>query len=114
MRVGAFIADKEWVPNSCGTYLEESTPAQEAAVYISMLAEIQANKNDISACVYTQITDVELEVLRMYILFDVHLLIQFQSSSANSAIVTISTHVVMCWSLNIVRRLPELRSQQQV
>jgi len=59
--VGAFVPGHEWVPGGCYAYLEVSTPDDEANTYISMVKTIQAEKMDVSACVYTQITDVEEE-----------------------------------------------------
>ena len=59
--IGAFVEGKEWVPGQCHTYLHVDTPADEANTYISMTTSIAANIVDISASVYTQITDVELE-----------------------------------------------------
>ncbi len=43
------------------TYLHVDTPAEEAATYINMTLVIAKYKNHISATVYTQISDVELE-----------------------------------------------------
>jgi hypothetical protein len=45
---------------------QESTPAAEASTYISMLQTIQSNRHDISVVMYTQISDVELEVGYFY------------------------------------------------
>lgn len=59
--IGAFVEGKEWKPRSCHTYLHVNTPAAEADTYIRMVAQIKAEKNKVSASVYTQITDVELE-----------------------------------------------------
>jgi hypothetical protein len=59
--VGAFVPGKEWVPDKCHTYLHVSTPKDEANTYINMTRTILSRINDISASVYTQITDVELE-----------------------------------------------------
>ena len=39
-----------------------ATPAEEASTYISMLQTIFGYGADISVCVYTQLSDVELEV----------------------------------------------------
>lgn len=59
--IGAFITGKEWVPTKCHTYLKVATPALEASTYVTMAAQIGAVIKDVSASVYTQITDVELE-----------------------------------------------------
>ena len=59
--IGAFVAGKEWKPSSCHTYLHVDTPTDEAAAYIKMAATIQGRVDHISASVYTQTTDVELE-----------------------------------------------------
>jgi len=59
--VGAFVPGHEWVPGGCYAYLEVSTPTDEANTYINMTQSIYSNEVDISACVYTQITDVEEE-----------------------------------------------------
>lgn len=59
--IGAFVDGKMWVPNKCHTYLHVSTPKDEAETYVNMTKIILNRVQDISACVYTQITDVELE-----------------------------------------------------
>ena len=59
--IGAFVEGKEWVPQKCHTYLHVSTPEDEAQTYINMTRAILDRVQDISASVYTQITDVELE-----------------------------------------------------
>lgn len=59
--IGAFVQGKEWKANSCHTYLKEDTPADEAKTYIAMAATIQGRVDHISASVYTQTTDLELE-----------------------------------------------------
>jgi hypothetical protein len=59
--IGAFVLGKEWKPMSCHTYLHVDTPHEEAAAYIKMAATIQAQTDNVSASVYTQTTDVELE-----------------------------------------------------
>jgi hypothetical protein len=58
--IGAFVAGKEWWPKQCHTYLRVATPAEEASTYINMTKTLLRNRN-VSASVYTQITDVELE-----------------------------------------------------
>ena len=52
---------KEWKPNSCHTYLKVDTPSDEAEAYIQMAAKIANRVDQVSASVYTQTTDVELE-----------------------------------------------------
>jgi beta-galactosidase/beta-glucuronidase len=59
--IGAFVEGKEWKPKSCHTYLHVDTPANEASSYIKMAASIQSRVDHVSASVYTQTTDVELE-----------------------------------------------------
>eukprot|EP00730_Choanoeca_flexa_P016732 TRINITY_DN7969_c0_g2_i3.p1 TRINITY_DN7969_c0_g2~~TRINITY_DN7969_c0_g2_i3.p1 ORF type:complete len:498 (+),score=126.76 TRINITY_DN7969_c0_g2_i3:686-2179(+) len=58
--IGAFVEGKEWWPHRCHTYLKVDTPAEEASTYIAMTKALLRNRN-VSASVYTQITDVELE-----------------------------------------------------
>ena len=43
--------------------MQEPTPALEASTYIGMLSTIQGEQGHLSVVIYTQITDVELEVL---------------------------------------------------
>eukprot|EP01047_Picozoa_sp_COSAG01_P028566 COSAG01_NODE_1924_length_8886_cov_6.780699_4_plen_229_part_00 len=57
--IGAFIT--QWQPGKCHTYLKAATAKDEADIYVNMTKSLLANKDDISASVYTQITDVELE-----------------------------------------------------
>eukprot|EP01126_Amoeba_proteus_P016059 TRINITY_DN17358_c0_g2_i1.p1 TRINITY_DN17358_c0_g2~~TRINITY_DN17358_c0_g2_i1.p1 ORF type:complete len:514 (-),score=78.44 TRINITY_DN17358_c0_g2_i1:70-1611(-) len=59
--IGAFVSGHEWVPHKCYTYLHANTPKDESNLYITMLGMIAKEKLDVSAVVYTQITDVELE-----------------------------------------------------
>lgn len=59
--IGAFVAGKEWVPSKCHTYLKVDTPQEEADRYTSMVTKMIAQRDHLSASVYTQITDVELE-----------------------------------------------------
>merc|ERR1712228_645250 len=58
---GAFIQGKEWVPGKCHTYLHVDTPADEASKYIEMAKTIETRVDHLSASVYTQTTDLELE-----------------------------------------------------
>lgn len=58
--VGAFVKGKAWVPGQCNTYLHVPTPADEATVYIQMAQKIE-RMTTVSAAIYTQIADVELE-----------------------------------------------------
>lgn len=59
--IGAFVKGKEWVPDKCHTYLKVNTPADEASKYVEMAKTILGRVKTVSASVYTQITDVELE-----------------------------------------------------
>ena len=59
--IGAFVAGKEWVPGKCHTYEKVDTPQDEADTYVKMAAKILSQIGHLSASVYTQITDVELE-----------------------------------------------------
>merc|ERR1712217_784536 len=59
--IGAFIQGKEWVPGKCHTYLHVNTSADEASKYIELAKTIETRVDHISASVYTQTTDVELE-----------------------------------------------------
>lgn len=59
--IGAFVEGKEWKPNACHTYLHTDTPQEEADTYIKMAATIASRVDHVSASVYTQTTDLELE-----------------------------------------------------
>jgi len=59
--IGAFIQGKEWVPGLCHTYLKAANSSDEATKYIQMASSLQSRADHISASVYTQTTDVELE-----------------------------------------------------
>jgi len=59
--IGAFIEGKEWVPGACHTYLKVNTSQEEASRYIEMAKTLESRVDHISASVYTQTTDVELE-----------------------------------------------------
>mmetsp|Transcript_86267 Transcript_86267/g.252342 ORF Transcript_86267/g.252342 Transcript_86267/m.252342 type:complete len:642 (+) Transcript_86267:55-1980(+) len=59
--IGAFVSGKEWVPGKCHTYLKKDTPAEEASTYIEMAMTLKSRADHISASVYTQTTDLELE-----------------------------------------------------
>merc|ERR1712000_450437 len=59
--IGAFIPGKEWVPSACFTYLHTATPSEQAGKYVDMALTIESRVDHISASVYTQTTDVELE-----------------------------------------------------
>jgi beta-galactosidase/beta-glucuronidase len=59
--IGAFVKGKEWVPGACHTYLKTPTPSDEASKYIQMAKLIEKRVDHVSASVYTQTTDVELE-----------------------------------------------------
>ena len=60
--IGAFITGKEWVPAKCHTYLKVDTPDAEMSKFVAMVGTLKKVKaTHLSASVYTQITDVELE-----------------------------------------------------
>jgi len=59
--IGAFVRGKEWKPQACHTYLKVGTPQQGAAAYVEMAATLRSRVDHVSASVYTQTTDVELE-----------------------------------------------------
>lgn len=60
--IGAFVTGKEWVPGKCHTYLKVETPAAEAGIYVNMSRMMLAQiARGLSASIYTQIADVELE-----------------------------------------------------
>lgn len=59
--IGAFIAGHEWARGQCHTYQKVDTPTAEATQYIEYAQTISSRRADISASVYTQITDVENE-----------------------------------------------------
>merc|ERR1719384_556745 len=59
--IGAFIPGKEWVPKACFTYLPADTPSEQAGKYVEMALGLESRVDHISASVYTQTTDVELE-----------------------------------------------------
>jgi len=59
--IGAFTVGKEWKPKSCHTYLHVESASDEATKYIEMAHTIASRSDHISASVYTQTTDVELE-----------------------------------------------------
>lgn len=59
--IGAFFKGKEWVPNQCHTYLHVDTSADEANKYVEMAKTLESRVDHVSASVYTQTTDLELE-----------------------------------------------------
>jgi len=59
--IGAFISGKEWVPGGCWTYLKVNGASDLANTYIQMANSIQALSDNLSASIYTQITDLEEE-----------------------------------------------------
>ena len=60
--IGAFIAGREWVPGKCHTYLRVNDSAAVAATYVNMTRQMLPQVAlGLSASIYTQITDVELE-----------------------------------------------------
>merc|ERR1712113_1237396 len=58
---GAFTKGKEWVPGKCFAYLKATTSDDEADKYIQMAKTLESRVDHVSASVYTQTTDVELE-----------------------------------------------------
>jgi len=58
--IGAFVPGKAWVPDKCHTYLKVDTPEDAVQVYVNMTLSMREEPM-LSASVYTQITDVELE-----------------------------------------------------
>lgn len=61
--VGAFSRGKEWMPGGCYAYLTVASPADLAGTYVAMAETLQkqAAAGRLSASVYTQTTDLELE-----------------------------------------------------
>merc|ERR550514_1100847 len=59
--IGAFLKGKEWAAGKCHTYLKVATPQDEADKYIAMAKTIASRVDHVSASVYTQTTDLELE-----------------------------------------------------
>merc|ERR1712080_708305 len=59
--IGAFIPGHEWLPGKCFTYLPKPTSKDEADTYIVMAGQLLGFRPDVSASVYTQTTDLELE-----------------------------------------------------
>jgi len=59
--IGAYVPGHQWVPNQCGAPLAVATPQDEANAYIAMTKTISSRRDDISVCIYTQISDVERE-----------------------------------------------------
>jgi beta-galactosidase/beta-glucuronidase len=59
--LGIFVKDKEWVSGGCYGYLPQKTVGEGASTYVNMTSTFIKNMNRVSAAVYTQTTDVELE-----------------------------------------------------
>ena len=61
--IGAFIPGSEWAAGQCSTYLKADSPQQEADYYVQMAGNLSIYRDapGVSACIYTQITDVENE-----------------------------------------------------
>merc|ERR1719330_1589109 len=59
--LGAFVKGRDWVPGKCFAYLQADTPADQADKYVAMAKTIEGLVDHVSASVYTQTTDVELE-----------------------------------------------------
>merc|ERR1712061_361811 len=56
-----FTKGKEWVDGGCHTYLPTKTSSEEASKYIQMAKTLESRVDHVSASVYTQTMDVELE-----------------------------------------------------
>ena len=59
--VGVFAPGHEWVPGNCTAYLRVAGPHEGSTAYVRMAENIMSHRADISAAVYTQITDIERE-----------------------------------------------------
>lgn len=59
--IGYFLRGREWVPGGCSAYKEANTPLEQADLYVHLAKKLQASVCCISAAVYTQLVDVELE-----------------------------------------------------
>jgi hypothetical protein len=59
--IGAFIPEKEWVPNKWYAFLGVNTAADQANKYIEFAKTILKAVDHVSASVYTQTTDLETE-----------------------------------------------------
>lgn len=60
--VGWFTPDPNvWAPGQCGAYLNQATPQDYVDTYVAMTKTIVSQRADLSAVIYTQITDVENE-----------------------------------------------------
>lgn len=55
------IPGREWKPNACMTQPNMTTTADMADAYITMVRELHTRVDHLSAAVYTQTTDLELE-----------------------------------------------------
>jgi len=58
---GIAVEGREWVPGGCNSHLELSSAAALAEKYIGWAKLFEKNIHNVSAAVYTQLTDVELE-----------------------------------------------------
>jgi len=59
--LGAFISGHEWVPGKCYAYMGSKDPEEMTQQYLKMVSMVKQNIADVSALIYTQITDVERE-----------------------------------------------------
>lgn len=59
--MGFYETGKEWVPGQCFSYMKQASATEQATTYITMASQLLGFKRDISASVYTQTTDLELE-----------------------------------------------------
>jgi len=59
--IGAFQAGHMWTPHGCFAYKENANAHDQATMYAGMAGTIESNRDHISASVYTQTTDLEME-----------------------------------------------------
>jgi len=59
--LGAFVAGHMWTTNGCFAYDKSATPQVQADTYVNMTENLIKVRNDVSASVYTQTTDLERE-----------------------------------------------------
>jgi hypothetical protein len=59
--IGAFQQGHMWTRSGCFAYKENANAHDQSGMYVNMTEQIQANRDHISATVYTQTTDLENE-----------------------------------------------------
>jgi hypothetical protein len=59
--MGYFQPGKEWVPGGCFAYVKSPSSGAQANLYITMVGQLYGYRDDVSASVYTQTTDLENE-----------------------------------------------------